>query len=287
MRSNRLVLLIATLLVVVCVVAARGLAPGGRTSAVGAFGHGPTVVLVHGLGSRATHWLPVARDLARDHRVVLVDLPGHGLAGMPGALTIAQAAEALDRAIAAETPDGESVVLVGHSVGGLVATAEALAHPDRVSALVLVETALRPQISDADRDALLESLDHDYRGTLRANYAAFGRDSIQGEQLYQEAAQLDSTAMKQWIDLAVSTDMSTEARALRPRVLAVLAPHSWEERETWPAVAESLGYTHVPAVTPLRIPGCGHFIMLDRPAALASAIRRFARGVQAPVVAVR
>jgi pimeloyl-ACP methyl ester carboxylesterase len=40
-------------------------------------------------------------------------------------------------------------------------------------------------------------------------------------------------------------------------------------------------------VTPLRIPGCGHFIMLDRPAVLANAIRRFARGVQAPVVAVR
>lgn len=287
MRSNRLLLLIATLLVVVCVCAARGLTPGGRTNAVGAFGRGPTVVLVHGLGSRATHWLPVARDLARDHRVVLIDLPGHGLAGMPGVLTLAEAAEALDRAIAAETPDGEPVLLVGHSVGGLVATAEALAHPDRVSALVLVETALRPQMSEDDRAALLEALDHDYRATLRANYAAFGRDSVQGAQLYDEAAQLDSTAMKQWIDLAVSTDLSSEARGLRPRVLAVLAPHSWGEAESWPAVAESLGYSRVPDVTPLRIPGCGHFIMLDRPGVLANAIRRFARGAAAPVVALR
>lgn len=287
MRSNRVMLLIAGLLILLCALTVRSVTTSERTSAVGAFGHGPTVVLVHGLGSRATHWLPMARDLARDHRVVLIDLPGHGLADMPGVLTLDDAVAMLDRAIEAEAPDGEPVLLVGHSAGGLVATAEALAHPERVRGLVLVETALRPQMSEGDREQLLESLDKHYRATLRANYESFGRDSAQGAELFRDAAQLDSTAMKQWIDLAVSTDLSGEVQDLRTPVLAVFAPHSWGDTETWLAAGEAMGYGRMPHVTPLRIPGCGHFIMLDRPGALAGAIRRFGRGTGAPVVAMR
>ena len=48
----------------VAFVGMRGLAPP-RPSASGAFGHGPSIVLVHGLGSRAEHWLPVARSPPR------------------------------------------------------------------------------------------------------------------------------------------------------------------------------------------------------------------------------
>src|SRR5262245_51910460 len=86
-------------------------------SASGAFGRGPTIVLVHGLGSDAEHWLPTARLLAHKNRVVLVDLPGHGMTAMPAPFSLEQAVASLDAAIAREgsTP----VILVGHSLGGL------------------------------------------------------------------------------------------------------------------------------------------------------------------------
>src|SRR5205085_9563836 len=122
------------------------------------FGRGPTIVLVHGLGSRSSHWLATARRLARNHRVVLVDLPGHGASAMPEPLTLERATNSLDLALAAL--GREPVVLVGHSVGGLVATAEAIAHPDRVRGLVLVETALQPQIDGTAREDLLAALDY-------------------------------------------------------------------------------------------------------------------------------
>src|SRR6186997_2748201 len=133
---------------------------------VSAFGHGPSVVLVHGLGSRAEQWLPVARLLAHRYRVSLVDLPGHGPTAMPEPFSLDRAALGLDLALN-ETPN-EPVVLVGHSLGGLVATAEALENPGRVRGLVLVETALRPQIDPAQRPAMLEELDRDYAGLVRA-----------------------------------------------------------------------------------------------------------------------
>ena len=252
---------------------------------LGGFGHGPTVVLVHGLGSGAEHWLPVARDLARDHRVVMVELPGHGVAEMPGTLTLDGAAEGLDRAIEAE--GDQPVVLVGHSVGGLVAMAAAMRSPQRVRALVLVETALRPQLATVDRDALLAALERDYRGTLRECYTAFGRDSVQGAALYAGAARLDPAAMRAWIRFAVTTDLAGRAASLRVPLLVVLSARSWPDEESWPSCADSLGYTGAHNVTPVRVEGVGHFVMLDRPSLVAGLIRRFEQNSGTPALAFR
>lgn len=275
---NRLLLVLGFTAVVV-LAAAREMAPP-RASTLGAMGHGPTVVLVHGLGSRASYWFPVARDLARDHRVVLVELPGHGQAAMPHPFTLDQATLMLDRAIADQ--GDEPVVLVGHSVGGLVAAAEAVRDPRRVRALVLVEAALRPQFTPRERNALLASLDRDWAGTLHDVYLGFGRDSAQGEALYAEAVRVDRAAMRAWIELALRADLSRAAAGIEAPVLAVLAPHSWDDGERWAAVADSLGYTRIPNLTPLRLEGCGHFVMLDRPQELAGAIRRFERASATP-----
>lgn len=190
---NRARLLILSA-VLALIAAARLIAPP-PPSVSGAFGNGPTIVLVHGLGSRDEHWLPVARLLANHHRVVLVDLPGHGASPMPDPFSLDRAIAALDLALARETARGPCI-LVGHSVGGLIATGEALAHPDRVRGLVLVETALKPQVVGPDRDSLMAGLDRDYQGVLKSVYEAFGRDSAQGAALYQEVAAMDPTMIK-------------------------------------------------------------------------------------------
>ncbi len=238
------------------------------------FGRGPTIALVHGLGSRASHWLPTARLLARNHRVVLIELPGHGTSAMPEEFSLEQAARSLDQALAAESRD--PVILVGHSVGGLVAAAEAIENPSRVLGLVLVETALRPQVYGAERAAMLQALDQDYSGLLRAAYTTFGRDSAQGAALYAEAAELDSTSLKPWIRLALTADLSLEMRGLEAPALAILAERSWGDGEPWPQTALVLGYDHVAQLAVLRVRDTGHFVMLDHPAEVASAIERFA-----------
>jgi len=267
----------ASLLAIVILVVRSAPTPPPSSAALGAIGHGPTVVLVHGLGSDADDWLPVARDLARDHRVVLVELPGHGLAPMTTPFALEQATLALDRAIAEQSRD--PVILVGHSVGGLVTAAEALRSPARVRGLVLVETALAPQLTRAEADTLLASFDRDWEGTLHAVYSSFGRDSLQGEALWAKASQVERAKMRAWIPIAVSTDLSLEAAALAMPVLAILAPRSWEENETWEHAAKALGYSHIPRVRGVRIENCGHFIMLDRPRRLADAVRRFSASV--------
>lgn len=250
-----------------------------------AFGHGPTVVLVHGLGSGANDWLPTARRLAKHHRVVLVDLPGHGESAMPAPFSLECAGGAL--AVALECDVTEPFVLVGHSLGGLVAATAALEHPAHLRGLVLVETALQPQVSVADRQALLASLDRDYTRLLHAAYLDFGQDSAQGEALYARVARLDPAIVKPWIRLAWTADLSRQAAGLEVPVLVVLAPRSWSEGEPWNTAATALGYAHVPHLKAVRLEGCGHFVMLDRPAELARLIERFTSEVMATPVATR
>jgi pimeloyl-[acyl-carrier protein] methyl ester esterase len=281
--SRRLLLLLLALLVAVFIghQSLRVPAPPAHY----AFGRGPDVVILHGLGSTAQDWLPVSRVLARRYRVTLVDLPGHGMSPMIEPFSLDRAVAALDQALA-ET-SGRPVILVGHSLGGLVAAAEALQHPERVRGLVLIETALRPQVSAEQRAQLEGDLDRDYRGFLRASYMEMAHDSAQGERLFAQAAALDPRDVKPWIHLAWIADLSGMMRKLQPSLLAVLAPRSWQPMETWSHAADALGYSNVPQVRPVRLEGCGHFLMLDRPAALAQIIDRFAQGLNGEPVAAK
>lgn len=239
-----------------------------------AFGRGPAIVLVRGLDSGTERWLPTARILARRHRVVFVDLPGHGGSAMLEPLSLERATRTLDLALARASR--EPVVLVGHSLGGLVAAAEACARPGRVRALVLIETALRPRTEGAKRRVAIAALERDYQGTLRQVYGAFGRDSAQGETLYRQVAALDPAVVKPWLRLAFATDLSARVARLQCPLLVVLAPRSWPKGRPWVETASALGFGAVPRVRAVRVDSCGHFVMLDRPDELARLIGRFA-----------
>jgi pimeloyl-ACP methyl ester carboxylesterase len=104
-------------------------------------GSGPTVVLLHGIGSGAASWLPCVLALERDARVIAWNAPGYG-----GSTRLANdAPRAADYASALRLLlDGlevERCVLVGHSLGAMMAAAYAAAEPQRISGLLLLSPA--------------------------------------------------------------------------------------------------------------------------------------------------
>ena len=221
-----------------------------------------TIVLIHGLGGSPGDWTEVANDLGRDHRVVLVALPGHSHAAMPDSLPLERAVE---NVLASVRTLPQPVVLVGHSVGGLVAARVALRAPDAVAGVVLVETALRPQMPPADRRSLLDALGRNPEAVLHDAYAGFGRDSLQGAELAREAGAVEPHAFRTWLAEVLDADLSSEVAALSLPVLVVLGPHSWERGEPWAVAAESLGYGSLKRAQPVRVASCAHYVMLDRP----------------------
>jgi pimeloyl-ACP methyl ester carboxylesterase len=102
----------------------------------------PTTIMIHGLGSAGIAFAGVLSRL-RPHvkRVLVPELPGHGLSTHPGdrpvtpELVLETISAALDKVVT------EPVVVVGNSLGGAVAIDYAKRHPDQVRALVLVSPA--------------------------------------------------------------------------------------------------------------------------------------------------
>ncbi len=111
----------------------------GVTTGVLWAGDGPPMVLLHGPGEFGGTWLPVLDDLARTHRVIAPDLPGHGASDAPDAgIDVAFLAAWLGDLIDATCPTPP--VLVGRGVGGAIAAEFAARHSDRITQLVLVDT---------------------------------------------------------------------------------------------------------------------------------------------------
>jgi len=170
-------------------------------------GHGPPVVLIHGLGGNTFTFRYLIPDLARDHRVIALDLKGFGYSQRirDGGYSMIDQARLVIGLM--DTLGIQKAIVVGHSMGGAVAMNLAAAWPDRVDKLVLVASAsgdripmappwlLRPflplgrlfrdrlfNLTVYDRSTITEEMREGYRrpalirGTARAVYETL-RDS--------------------------------------------------------------------------------------------------------------
>ncbi|WCN05168.1 alpha/beta fold hydrolase [Streptomyces sp. M92] len=107
-------------------------------------GDGSSVVLLHGQGEFGAVWIRVITDLARSHRVIVPDLPGHGESvvndgRIDNETVLTWLGELID-----QTCPGEPPVLVGHLLGGAIAARYAVRHGDHLSHLVRASAASPP-----------------------------------------------------------------------------------------------------------------------------------------------
>jgi pimeloyl-ACP methyl ester carboxylesterase len=98
----------------------------------------PAILALHGLASNARWWDLVARRLVPAHRLIAVDLPGHGLSDRPGTgYDFDTVSGDLAALLASVHP--EPMVVVGHSWGATVALTFAVDHPDLVLGVVCID----------------------------------------------------------------------------------------------------------------------------------------------------
>jgi 4,5:9,10-diseco-3-hydroxy-5,9,17-trioxoandrosta-1(10),2-diene-4-oate hydrolase len=103
-------------------------------------GSGPQVLLIHGFGGFLETWAFNIPPLSKRYQVYAIDLPGHGLSDKPEkcyntAFAVESASEIM------EALGVKHAALIGHSLGGAVSINIALSLPERVSKLVLIDSA--------------------------------------------------------------------------------------------------------------------------------------------------
>jgi pimeloyl-ACP methyl ester carboxylesterase len=186
----------------------------------------PPLVFVHGAACNRRFWDQQLPRFSSAHRVITVDLRGHGESDAPSERYMVRLF-AEDLASTSTQLGIESPVVIGHSLGGLVALDFASAYPDRVAAAVLIDSPLLP---GGDRAEVVRDLVAGLRGpdpdlALRAYFASlFGP--------YDNAATrswiLDQTVLTEphvtssiWEESLISWDDEAALRECRVPVLYI------------------------------------------------------------------
>jgi pimeloyl-ACP methyl ester carboxylesterase len=233
----------------------------------------PTLVLIHGIGMDRSAWDRVAPLLEGRHKLVTVELPGHGASAPISKISVRAVAEELDRTLRREKV--KNAVLVGLSYGGLVALEEAVANPDLVRGVVSIDLATYVDV-DSERIAnLVELIETRYPLFIRGVFPPMTRDSTQVDSVIAKAERVPHDIMAGYFRDAWGTDLRPRVRNLKTPVLLVTSAVTWPTSEPWDTARVRLGYETRGPVTPRRILGSSHFVPLDQPDTLATVILEF------------
>lgn len=227
-------------------------------------GQGPaTVLILHGTPRFSFHYALVQQAAARLARVCVYDRAGDAWSdAIPGQPTAEIFVRELDAVIRHLTPRAEPVVLMGHSVGGVLARAYYAMHPERVRAMILVDTLpaeaakfsvhpeARPAAAPVEKLPAAFHHAHQWATEKWHRYA----DEVPAQQARRYQADLFRMA-----SLARS-------HTLPVWILYRGGVPAWEARQRRMAAAAW------PAARLRAVPGAGHDIELDRPDAVVAAI---------------
>lgn len=104
-------------------------------------GEGPVVVLLHGYAENSDSWAPLAKDLMKDHTVVVPDLRGIGRSSRPES-GYDKKTEAKDIRAVIVALGFDRTAVVAHDIGNMVAYAYAAMYPDKVERLVVMDAPI-------------------------------------------------------------------------------------------------------------------------------------------------
>ncbi len=249
------------------------------TLATTELGQGPALVFVPDMGMSRTVWMPTARRLLAGRRIVLVDLPGHGDSPLPDPFSFQACADALDQVLAKE--HGDSTIVIGQGVGGLIAALATRAHPGHVRGVVLIDVAMKSplKIEDQQRQMFLTWMDDNYDTAVRQMYSQRGRDSTQSAELISQVSMVKPATLKLYIRELLSLDQASALKGFPRRVLYVGSERGWPAGKPWSVLSTERGLDAMATPDTLHIGASAQLIMKDQPDSLAAAIAGFAARV--------
>ena len=257
-------------------------------------GRGAPVVLIHGVGLQGAVWQPQVEALRPDHDVIAVDMPGHGGSSVPPAhASLGHYADAI-LALLDALGIGRAHV-VGHSMGALVATEFALAHPDRAASLVALNAVFcRTPEQRAAIEARVAALDDslarpDWSGTISRWFGEPVPVSLQDAAAHTRAllSEIDPVGYARTYRLFARSDAAHRDRLPQLAVPALFATGEHDPNST-PSMSEAMARI-APGGRSTVLPGERHMMALTDPDRVSRVLREFmgqarrAEGPAAPI----
>ena len=244
------------------------------------------VVLLHGYTASVEWWEPVAQKLAATgRRVIAIDLVGHGGSEAPrDAAQYGAQGQATPVRQALSALGVRHAVLIGHSMGGAVATAVAEAEPDLVQRVAVSDTpgdnglVVVPRMHDvvcapivgpaADRFRAIDTFDGP---SLQTGFAA---DYPVPDFAYRSLKRLTHTGV---CDSDVVEELNAD-KAIADRLAGLGKPVLviWGERDVLTPTADNVARYTRAGLPPHVIAGSGHSPMVEKPDEFVSAVSEFA-----------
>jgi pimeloyl-ACP methyl ester carboxylesterase len=237
----------------------------------------PALLLIHGSASSARSWDQMVPLLTGTHRVIRIDLLGHGRSAKPDDRSYATPDQARRVGEALDRLGVRHAVVAGHSSGGAVATALAELRPGLVTALALVNTGPSLDAYLAPRSAAISPEQWPPSDEQIRLFASTGF-SRPGYQVPQEL--LDEVRLMTYHTLAMTMLGTTEYLKERPlpdRLVALGKPllviFGADDRR-WRS-SSAADYRAVPGATVELLPGLGHSPILEDPPRAAAPLLAF------------
>ena len=256
---------------------------------------GAPLILIPGLASGAWVWQDTARQMMKDHVVYVLTLPGFdGRPGVPGK-GMAAAQESVRELI--EARKLRKAVLIGHSLGGMLAMALAAQHPDLVGGAVSIDgLPLFPGTEDwpmAQRQKMGGAIAGRMQAADPAAFAAQQQqymcgmgvtDMARADELAKLSGRSDPVATTKYMVDALALDLRAALPSIKAPVL-VIAPYFDVDaaQQQMTQDAKTAYYTALMKGTPnlkvVSVAPARHFAMFDQPQMVIDAIRDFVKGL--------
>lgn len=259
---------------------------------------GPALVLVHGSNGALQSWEPWVAALKDTHRLISMDLPGHGLTGpnpsrtYTGAVYVGVVDELVTRL------GVERFFIAGNSMGGAVAWRYALAHPGKLEGLILIDAAGYPRegegASNQKPPLIFRLVRTPGVGEFLSAFTTRGLLRSNLEQVFVDDRLVTDAMVNQYFDL-LKREGNRQATLDRMRA-APDAPEAWRQIATittpsliqwgdgdaWIPVSDAARFSRdLRNDRTIIYPGVGHLPQEEAPAASARDAAAFVADVRA------
>ncbi|MGJ7458927.1 alpha/beta fold hydrolase [Halomonas sp. RA08-2] len=234
----------------------------------------PTLVFIHGWSGDGRHWRGQLPYFSQNHRVITLDLAGHGHSGL-GRDAYTMPAFGEDVKAVMDDLEVERAILIGHSMGGPVSVEAARLMPERVIGIVGVDTFhhLASEISQEQRDQMLEPLQEDFAPAASQFVASMFIDSTDSELrdwvMHDIAAAPPEVAISAMDDLLSRHTDGEAARHFEELTIQVVAINA----DLWPTDIEANRQLQ-PEFRAVIIEESDHFLHMAKPEAFNHELER-------------